>query len=92
MKTILAAILAGAFLVSTPVLAADKDDSGKAGASGKKSKGDKSDKGGGFPVVQASGGFVEQEQHRLRGQRQRKAEQPQVAERQHPCPLMRQRG
>jgi hypothetical protein len=44
MKTILAAILAGAFLASTPVLAADKDDSGKAGSGGKKSKGDK--KGG----------------------------------------------
>jgi hypothetical protein len=47
MKTILAAILAGAFLASTPVLAADKDDSGgKAGASGKKDKGSKKDKGG----------------------------------------------
>jgi hypothetical protein len=45
MKTILAAILAGAFLASTPVLAADKDDSGKAGASGKKDKGSKKDKG-----------------------------------------------
>ena len=48
MKTILAAVLAVAFLASTPVFAgvtADKDDSaGKAGASGKKSKGDKSGK------------------------------------------------
>jgi uncharacterized protein YxeA len=41
MKTILAAILAVAFLASTPVLAADKDDSGKAGSSGKKDKGGK---------------------------------------------------
>lgn len=44
MKTILAAILAGAFLASTPVLAADKDDSGKAGKSGKSDKGDKKGK------------------------------------------------
>jgi hypothetical protein len=46
MKTIVAMILAAAFLASTPTFAADKDDSGKAGSSGKKSKGDKADKGG----------------------------------------------
>jgi hypothetical protein len=46
MKPILAAILAGTFLASTPVFAADKDDSsgGKSDKSGKKSKGDKKGK------------------------------------------------
>jgi hypothetical protein len=45
MKMILTAILAGTFLVSIPVKAADKaDDSGKADKGAKKDKGDKADK------------------------------------------------
>jgi hypothetical protein len=45
MKMVLAAILAGAFLASAPVKAADKaDDTGKADKPAKKAKADKGDK------------------------------------------------
>ncbi len=58
MKMILAAILAGTFLVSIPVKAADKaDDSGKADKGAKKDKGDKADKGAKKDDKKAGGGW-----------------------------------
>jgi hypothetical protein len=61
MKMILAAILAGTFLVSIPVKAADKaDDSGKADKAdkgAKKDKGDKADKGAKKDDKKAGGGW-----------------------------------
>jgi hypothetical protein len=55
MKMILAAILAGTFLVSIPVKAADKaDDSGKADKGAKK---DKADKGAKKDDKKAGGGW-----------------------------------
>lgn len=58
MKMILAAILAGTFLISIPVKAADKaDDSGKADKGAKKDKGDKADKGAKKDDKKAGGGW-----------------------------------
>jgi hypothetical protein len=58
MKMILAAVLAGAFLLSTPVKAADKaDDTGKAEKPAKKAKGDKADKGDKKDDKKAGGGW-----------------------------------
>ncbi|HEY5090641.1 MAG TPA: hypothetical protein VIK30_11770 [Polyangia bacterium] len=58
MKMILAAILAGTFLVSIPVKAADKaDDSGKADKGAKKDKGAKADKGAKKDDKKAGGGW-----------------------------------
>jgi hypothetical protein len=58
MKMVLAAILAGAFLVSGPVRAADKaDDSGKADKPAKKAKADKADKGAKDDKKPAGGGW-----------------------------------
>lgn len=58
MKMILAAVLAGTFLLSVPVKAADKaDDSGKADKPAKKAKGDKADKGDKGDKKPAGGGW-----------------------------------
>jgi hypothetical protein len=58
MKMIFAAILAGTFLLSIPVKAADKaDDSGKADKGAKKDKADKADKGAKKDDKKAGGGW-----------------------------------
>lgn len=58
MKMILAAILAGTFLISIPVKAADKaDDSGKTDKADKGAKKDKADKGAKKDDKKAGGGW-----------------------------------